>query len=475
VWDPAGLAPDHYRIVVRTFLTDGSHYDEIVYFLVDFSRHAAWADIANAYFPSHFLLRDMDGDGDAEIIRPGFTEVKVQNHDGTSALGWPQTIDDIASGIAVGDISGDGHPDVVTMNRQGTLYAWHGDGTLVAGFPFLLLEMGDLLAEGRIALGDMNRDGRNDIVVVEGVSGDLRVVDGTGLVLDGWTRSFGAPVTLPSIGDLDADGQNEIVLLAYAETRKVYVVGPHGVRPGWPKSFSAAPSNAALGDLDRDGDLEIVLGDGNGFVHALHHNGMAVRGWPRFTQALHVNSPVLGDVDGDGRLEVFASTRTLNGQTSDEEGIPPGPKEVRMFAWRSDGTPLPGWPVLYDKELVNGGLGFGVPILADVDGDGRVDVVSGNDGVGIDDASFGLVAYRIDGSKVTGFPKPTDSPDLIETFSPAVADVDGDGLFELAFITNRQFRIWDLPGRSSGPAPWPMAQQNTRLTGVAPKARRTTR
>src|SRR5439155_19355024 len=92
---------------------------------------------------------------------------------------------------------------------------------------------------------------------------------------------------------------------------KVYALDPVGNDlPGWP--FVTGPSSVdartfsspAVGDVDGDGQLDVVIGDQQGTVHAINAKGQQI--WQASTgrQPL-ATSPVIADADGDGRPDVI--------------------------------------------------------------------------------------------------------------------------------------------------------------------------
>ena len=83
-------------------------------------------------------------------------------------------------------------------------------------------------------------------------------------------------------------------------------------------------------------------------------------------------------------------------------------------------------------------------------------------------AGFGLEAFRFDAANVAGFPRPTANLGPLASNSPAVADLDGDGLLEMAwFDMDGRLFVWNLPALSTGAAPWPMFRADAGHTGRA--------
>ena len=243
--------------------------------------------------------------------------------------------------------------------------------------------------------------------------------------------------------------------------RQIFVRRDDRLLPGFPRKLggSLEPS-PALVDLDGDGAFEIVQASTDGSVHVLNAQAQELPGWPQWTRHYPtvdpenpdnhreiaafdsldpdslreaiVGSPSVGDLDGDGTLEIVVPT--LSGA---------------VHVWQADGSVRPGFPVFMDYDRCDPGARsddvrtdcgiFGTPALADLDGDGGLDII-----VGAMDQH--LYAWDGDGALLTGFPTfvqaGPDLPDVQEQIarivsSPAVGDLDGDGDLEIVLGTGQ--------------------------------------
>ncbi len=230
--------------------------------------------------------------------------------------------------------------------------------------------------------------------------------------------------------DIDRDGSIELVVAV--PTGLVSVIRSDGSRPaGWPRNFEAFPQPAypvgapAVGDLDGDGLAEIVgcitagPAPARSFMYAFRADGRDETGWPLeirdagdASTGCSEAATVLADLNGDGRREII---RAMSGGA--------------VMAWYGDGRKMPGWPYSMGPD------GFGRtrpinpdPTVADLDGDGREEVVLVESG-----ATARLAAIEGSGRAARGYP--VQLAEVVDHQSTAVGDLDGDGRPELIQAT----------------------------------------
>jgi hypothetical protein len=79
-----------------------------------------------------------------------------------------------------------------------------------------------------------------------------------------------------------------------------------------------------------------------------------------------------------------------------------------------------------------------------------------------------VYAIRPDGSLLPGFPKPTPDGGKSKLATPALGDLDGDGLQEIVWIDDaNDVLVWTVPG-TPGPEnmQWPMYRHDAAHTGA---------
>jgi subtilisin family serine protease len=411
------------------------------------------------------LCLDLDGDGQNEIVEASANEdggtITIWKDDGTPLPGWPQPLGFglwepiTASGLAVGDIDGDGDYEIVVVDDYNVMVtALHVEsGQKVKGdWP---LSVGSWFAwiVGNPVLADLDGDGDSEIIVaLDAEMSDtdgLFAVRGDGTFL--WQRRYitGGPV---SVADFDHDGDVEIALCGYGPgiTRvHTFILDHQGQQiKRW---LGGSRKGTAIADLDGDGTPELVSCTEDA-VMAVHIDGSTV--W-----TTKVAEPMggagglsIGDLDADGFSEVYV--------TNEVEAS--GFVYALVYGFDHQGTELSaaGFP-----KAVMGDASSCTPLIGDIDGDGQKELV-------VAVAGAPVIAWEADGSVTPGFPMFGLLGDI--KASPAIEDLDQDGDIELMVNGyDYKFHVIDLPGAyDAGLIDWGMVRrdaQNSGWTAAAPR------
>lgn len=228
--------------------------------------------------------------------------------------------------VAVGDVNGDGMPDVITAPGSGRAPLIKVfDGNTGLQLPGLI---GSFLGFDRtflggvfVAAGDVNGDGRDEIIASQGaIQPKVRVLDGTtGATLQSFFAYDGfAGGVRVAAGDLDGDGKSEIITGTEngRGTPQVKVFdGTLGLELGnffLGKSDFKGGVSVATGDLNGDGKAEIIVGGGKGSPgHVKVFSGVTFEpllGFQPFGAKYRGGVTVTtGDWNGDGHIDVIVA------------------------------------------------------------------------------------------------------------------------------------------------------------------------
>lgn len=320
------------------------------------------------------VLADMDNDGDLDMVVASFADDKIAWHenDGQSNPTFTEhiitTTADGVWNVDVADVNGDGLMDILSVSVGNNYSLWfESDGASTPGFSPRLL--GTFSTNPRcIVGGDIDSDGDIDILVASFDNDLIRWYSNNGNVNPGFGTS-NIDNTLDGVrnftlGDMDNDGDLDVIVATFNDNTISWLENDGAENPVFTKNIISTTATGAqwvrVGDLNGDGFLDVVSASaGNNKISVYMNNGDANPDFSETiltTDAISARGIEIGDIDGDGDLDIAA--------------ISSGDNTLRWFENNGDAT-------LFTEKLVNTNVqgGFGVA-LGDINGNGTLDMVS---------------------------------------------------------------------------------------------------
>jgi|GEM_PF-3788003 len=328
--------------------------------------------------PTSFITADVNGDGRPDIVTANYTalHVNIANSDGTFQLSQdsPQSFSENSPTVIVaGDFRNTAVPDIALGNRSSGKIAIvrnNGDGTFADALTGSFMDLPAGNSES-FAAGDLTGNGATDLVV--GTNQGTAVVFLSNFVSNG---SFLNPITVNipngvggefvTLGDVNNDGKPDLIAINQQTSKVSVLLGTgdgHFVKAANAASTYGAgqtPLSVAVGDINNDGNADLIIGAQSGIVRVMLGNGDGTFKKATQLSLIHiVDTVAISDVNLDGKPDLIVAG----------DGGQKG--HVRVFLGNGDGT---FGPVAIDQTTQ-----VQAPIDAvatDISGDGRPDLMS---------------------------------------------------------------------------------------------------
>ncbi|WP_369177724.1 FG-GAP-like repeat-containing protein [Candidatus Thiodubiliella endoseptemdiera] len=459
-------------------------------------------------------LADIDGDGDLDlVVGEGNGTLKYYYNQQPSSVDTqaptpittnPWTLSDIPAGQSAFK-AGDVISLTLTMSETLKLNNTTGSKVVIAGKDFVLdktasttagdkklvfkysVQAGDSIAATDFDIDNPTSDiTLNNITDVTGnapvftadrvVLTKLEYIEKTGLGNNPFEGIDVGDISAPTLADIDGDGDLDLVVGEKNGTLKYYQNTGTTSNPAYEaKTGDSNPfdgidvgdfSSPSLADIDGDGDLDLVVGEAYGTLKYYQNTGTtsnpayeAKTGDNNPFNGINVgysSSPTLADIDGDGDLDLVVGEIYGTLKYYQNTGTTSNPA---YEAKTGDDNPFNGIDVGYSAK----------PALADIDGDGDLDLVVGEtDGTLKYYQNTGTTSNPAYEAK-TGDDNPFNGIDVGNAASPTLADIDGDGDLDLVAGKNDgtlKYYYNQQPASVDGQAPTPTATNSWTLSNI---------
>ncbi len=424
--------------------------------------------VAAGQYPKTAVVADVNGDGIPDIVVADFGHISgptgvnnavgilLGNGNGTFQAEQTYVSGVEPIGLAVGDLNDDGYPDIAVTNQLNSTVGVllnNGNGTFQAQQSYLTGSN-----PVSVAIGDLNGDGKPDLLVAAEGSGnfangqiDLFLGNGDGTFQAAQSFTVAKP-TQVFIADITGDGINDMVFNSYNNNIEYIVPGIAGGSFGAKQSFflGAHPQAIALADVNGDALPDLVsVNVTNSSVSVLLNTFDPVLQLqsPQTFAAANPNKLAIGDLNGDGIPDlVFTSVGSTLGII-----VGNNPAVINVVLGNGNGT-YKQYQTYVSSPFPAQQFPTGI-LLADVNGDGKLDIVvteSPSGGTSPKPAAISVLMGNGDGTFQALQTYAITSPTITYPSFVQAADVNGDGKPDLLVTSSVSNNIGVLLNNGDG-------------------------
>jgi hypothetical protein len=282
--------------------------------------------------PSALVVGDFNHDNILDIAAgysPGgaasaFVAILLGNGNGTFQNAVNYSVPGAAGKLVIADINGDGHPDIVQLSSQSVVSVLLGNASGTFQSPVTVASAPASTLWNAIALGDLNGDGRLDLLITGYVNPSAAAFIGVALGQAG-APYFGAVTTTSTgffggsaitTGHFNRDGKLDVAVLNSVSSGRPQIFlgdGNGGLTLSVSRSAGLNSQAIAVADFNLDGNLDLVvanqqlgtvsvfLGDGNGSLSTVGTT---------FAVSQSPSNILIGDLNNDGRPDIITGSGT---------------------------------------------------------------------------------------------------------------------------------------------------------------------
>jgi hypothetical protein len=353
---------------------------------INHSSFSTKLDFPTGSAPYCAAICDVDGDGKPDLVVTNNNNTfSVFRNTGTNGnVSFAANVDFTTGtspiGVAIGDVDGDGKPDLVVVNiNSNTISVFRNTSTIGSVSFATMVNFTTGSHPSSIVIGDIDDDGKPDLVVTN-TNGNITTTNTISIFRNTSTIgniSFAVKVdfttggasSIVTIGDVDGDGKPDLALTNNTNTVSIFrntsTIGSVSFAAKVDFTTGSGPYSVAIGDVDGDGKPDLVVSNANTNTISVIRNtstigSISFAAKVDFTTGESPQNIAIGDIDGDGKPDLAVANYDSS----------------TVSVLRNTGT-IGSVSFAAKVDIMTGSVSYCVAI-GDIDGDGKPDLTVGN-------------------------------------------------------------------------------------------------